>query len=137
MLGTVDRTVPESRRMVFLYVLAGAVFATISARGLTVPLYAHELGASRFTVGALFSVATLAAALLSLPAGVLVDRFGARNLLMASLVATALSQLATAFTTTVPPLFLWQIVGGLAAGTQQSALVSAVTESGSRGRLGR
>ena len=137
MLGTVDRHVPDSRRTVFLYVLAGAVFATIAARGLTVPLYAHELGASRFTVGALFSVATLAGAALSLPAGVLVDRFGARNLLAASLVLTAVSQVATALTASVPPLFLWQIVGGLAAGIQQSAVFSAVTESVTRGRLGR
>jgi MFS family permease len=123
--------------MVFLYVLAGAVFATIAARGLTVPLYAFSLGATRFEVGALFSVSTFAAALLSLPAGVLVDRFGARNLLAASLVLTAVSQVATAFTTTVPPLFLWQVLGGLAAGVQQSAVFSAVTESVPRGRLGR
>jgi MFS family permease len=135
MLGTV--AVAQSRRMVFLYVLAGAVFATIAARGLTVPLYAYDLGASRFEVGALFSVATFAAALLSLPAGVLVDRFGARNLLAVSLLLTAASQLATALTTTVPPLFVWQIIGGLAAGVQQSAVFSAVTESVSRGRLGR
>jgi MFS family permease len=123
--------------MVFLYVAAGSVFATIAARGVTVPLYAHEMGASRFAVGALFSVATIAAALLSLPSGVLVDRFGARTLLAISLAATAISQIATAFTVSVPPLFLWQIVGGLAAGAQQSALFSAVTESVSRGRLGR
>lgn len=123
--------------MVFLYLLAGAVFATIAARGLTVPLYAHELGASRFEVGALFAVSTIAAALLSLPSGVLVDRFGARNLLGVSLVMTGLSQVATALTTTVPPLFVWQIVGGLAAGAQQSAVFSAVTESVPRGRLGR
>jgi len=137
MLGRVTQAVPESRRMLFLYVAAGAVFATIAARGVTVPLYAHDLGASRFEVGALFSVATIAAALLSLPSGLLVDRFGARTLLGVSLAATAISQLATAFTFSVPPLFLWQIVGGLAAGAQQSALFSAVTESVSRGRLGR
>jgi len=137
MVSTVAGLVPESRRMVFLYVAAGAVFATIAARGVTVPLYAHDLGASRFEVGALFSVATIAAALLSLPSGLLVDRFGARTLLGVSLAATAISQLATAFTFSVPPLFLWQIVGGLAAGAQQSALFSAVTESVSRGRLGR
>ena len=137
MLGRVTQAVPESRRMLFLYVAAGAVFATIAARGVTVPLYAHDLGASRFEVGALFSVATIAAALLSLPSGVLVDRFGARTLLGLSLGATALSQIATAFTVSVAPLFLWQIVGGLAAGAQQSAIFSAVTESVSRGRLGR
>ncbi len=130
-------TVPDSRRTVVLYIAAGASFAALSARGLTVPLYAHELGASRFEVGALFSVSTLAAALLSLPSGVLVDRLGARALLGTSFVLAAGSQLATAFTPSVPLLFLWQVIGGLAAGAQQAALFSAVTESTSGSRLGR
>ena len=123
--------------MVALYVAAGASFAALSARGLTVPLYAHDLGASRFEVGALFSVSTLAAALLSLPSGILVDRFGARALLGISFLLAAVSQLATAATPSVFPLFIWQVVGGLAAGAQQAALFSAVTESTSGGRLGR
>jgi MFS family permease len=137
MLGTVRVTVPESRRMVALYVAAGASFAALSARGLTVPLYAHDLGASRFEVGALFSVSTLAGALLSLPSGILVDRFGARALLGFSFLLSAASQLATAATPSVAPLFVWQVVGGLAAGAQQAALFSAVTESTSGSRLGR
>ncbi|MGH7764435.1 MAG: MFS transporter [Candidatus Dormibacteraceae bacterium] len=127
----------QSRRTLAIYVAAGASFAALSARGLTVPLYAHDLGASRFEVGALFSVSTLAAAVLSLPAGVLVDRFGARTLLAGSIVLAATSQLATAATPNVLPLFLWQIVGGLAAGAQQAALFSAVTETVSGGKLGR
>jgi MFS family permease len=88
-------------------------------------------------VGALFSVATLAGAVLSLPSGLLVDRFGPRTLLIASLLLSGVSQLATAATTTVAPLFIWQLVGGLAGGMQQSALFSAVTESVSGSRLGR
>jgi MFS family permease len=123
--------------MVALYVAAAAAFAAIAARGLTVPLYAHDIGASRFEVGALFSVATLAGAILSLPAGVLVDRFGARTLLVLALALSAASQLATAATPSVAPLFIWQVLGGLGAGVQQAALFSAVTESVSRGRLGR
>ena len=137
MLGAVTQAIPQSRRALALYVAACAVFAAIGARGLTVPLYAHALGASRFEVGALFSVATLVAAFLCLPAGVLVDRFGVRNLLALSLILTAGSQLATAATRDVAPLFLWQIVGGLAAGIQQSAIFSAVTESVPRARVGR
>jgi MFS family permease len=137
MLGVVAQPIPPSRRALALYVAAGAVFATIGARGLTVPLYAHDLGASRFEVGALFSVATLVAAFLALPAGVLVDKFGVRTLLAASIVLTAFSQLATSATPEVLPLFLWQILGGLAAGIQQSAIFSAVTESVSRARMGR
>jgi MFS family permease len=137
MLGAVRLGVPDSRRTLAIYVAAGASFAALSARGLTVPLYAHELGADRFQVGALFSVATLAAALLSLPSGVLIDRFGTRTLLGLSILISAGSQLAMTATASVPPLFLWQIVGGLAIGAQQAALFSAVTALVPSGRLGR
>jgi MFS family permease len=137
MLRVVRLGVLESRRTLALYIAAGASFAALSARGLTVPLYAHQIGADRFEVGALFSAATLAAALLSLPSGVLIDRFGARSLLLFSLVVALGSQLAAAATTTVVPLFIWQVVGGLGFGAQQAALFSAVTESVQRGRLGR
>ena len=130
-------TVFDSRRALAIYAAAGASFAALAARGLLVPLYAHELGANRFEVGALFSVSTLAGALLSLPSGLLIDRFGARRLLWVSLILMAVSQLAMAFTTTIFPLFVWQIVGGLGGGAQQAALFSAVTESVPHHRLGR
>lgn len=116
---------------------AGAAFSAIAARGLLVPLYAHDLGASRFEVGALFSVATLAAAVLSLPSGLLIDRLGSRTLLWTSLALSAGSQLAIATTTTVFPLYVWQMVGGLGAGAQQASLFSAVTETVEPNRLGR
>lgn len=132
-----SRAAPRLSGAVPLYLAAGASFAALAARGLTVPLYAHGLGASRFEVGALFSVSTLAAALLSLPSGVLVDRLGARALLAGSLLLTGVSQLAIAATPTVAPLFAWQVVGGLAAGAQQAALFSAVAESVPKGQLGR
>lgn len=137
MLGTVRLGVPDSRRTLAIYVAAGASFAALSARGLTVPLYAHELGADRFQVGALFSAATLAAALLSMPSGVLIDRFGTRTLLAFSIVVAAGSQLAMAATTSVLPLYVWQIVGGLGAGAQQAALFSAITALVPSNRLGR
>jgi MFS family permease len=137
MLGAVRLGVPDSRRTLAIYVAAGASFAALSARGLTVPLYAHELGADRFQVGALFSAATLAAALLSMPSGVLIDRFGTRTLLALSILVAAGSQLAMAATTSVAPLYVWQIVGGLGAGAQQAALFSAITALVPSGRLGR
>lgn len=127
----------KSHRALAIYVAAGSAFAAFAARGLLVPLYAHGLGADRFEVGALFSVSTLAAAALSLPSGVLIDRFGARTLLLFSIAMGASSQLATAATSTVLPLFIWQIVGGLGGGAQQAALFSAITESVPSGRVGR
>src|SRR5437899_10999549 len=137
MLGVVAQAIPQPRRALALCGAAGAVLGPSGARGLTVPLYAHDLGASRFEVGALFSVATIVAAFLALPAGVLVDKFGVRTLLGVSLVLPRGSQVATAATPEVAPLFLWQIIGGFAAGIQQSAIFSAVTESVSRARMGR
>ncbi len=137
MLDAVQVGVLESRKTLAIYVAAGASFAALSARGLTVPLYAHGLGADRFQVGALFSVATFAAALLSMPAGVLIDRFGTRTLLVLSIVVAGGSQLALAATNSVAPLFVWQIVGGLASGAQQAALFSAITALVPSGRLGR
>lgn len=116
---------------------AGATFAALSARGLLVPLYAHDLGASRFEVGALFSVSTLAGALLSLPSGLLIDRFGSSKLLWTSLIVSAASQLGTAATTSVPLLFAWQITSGLGGGAQQASLYSSVTEAVPANRLGR
>jgi len=124
-------------RTLAIYIAAGATFTSLSARNFLVPLYAHGLGASRFEVGALFSVSTLAAALLAIPAGVLVDRFGARTLLWSAVAVSALTQIATAATTSVAPLFAWQVVGGLAGGALNTVLFSAVTESVTGNRLGR
>lgn len=124
-------------RTLLIYIAAGAAFTALSARNFLVPLYAHGLGASRFEVGALFSVSTLAAALLAIPSGMLVDRFGARTLLWTSVAVAAVTQLATAATASVAPLFLWQVVGGLAGGAQNTVLFSAVTESVDSRRLGR
>lgn len=127
----------KTYRTLAIYVAAGSAFAALASRGLLVPLYAHGIGADRFQVGALFSVSTLAAAALSLPSGVLIDRFGARTLLLFSIAMSATSQLATAATSTVFPLFVWQIVGGLGGGAQQAALFSAITETVPSGRVGR
>ncbi len=127
----------QKNRTLLIYVAAGAAFAALSARNFLVPLYAHGLGASRFEVGALFSVSTLAGAIIAIPSGVLVDRLGARTVLWTSVIVSALTQLATAGTSSIAPLFIWQIIGGLAGGAQNTVLFSAVTESVGGGRIGR
>jgi MFS transporter, DHA1 family, multidrug resistance protein len=124
-------------RALLIYIAAASTFAGLSARNFLVPLYAHGLGASRFSVGALFAVSTLAGAFLAIPSGVLVDRLGVRTLLWSSVAVSAVSQLATAATSSIPVLFVWQIVGGLAGGALNTVLFSAVTESVVGGRLGR
>src|SRR5260370_1154634 len=70
-------------------------------------------------------------------AGLRIAGFGARSLLIFSLVVSGGSRLASAASTTVFPLFIWQVAGGLGSGAQQAALFSAITESVKPGRLGR
>jgi MFS family permease len=118
-------------------IAAGAFFAALAARGFLVPLRAHELGADRFTVGLLFTLATLSGAVLSMPAGFLADRFGRRRMVVISAVAGGLSQLAIAASSSVPLDELWQIVGGLGAGAAQAALFATVADSAPGHRLGR
>ena len=133
-------SVLESRRALALYVAAGAAFAAISARGLLVPLYAHDLGATRFEVGALFSVSTFAGALLSLPSGLLIDRFGSRTLLIAA--TRVLAPAGVGVDVQVGILADLRRTAHLAGqynqrGAQQASLFSAITESVPANRLGR
>lgn len=64
-----------------VYLAAGSIFAALAARGLLLPLRAHELGGDKVQVGLLFTVFTVTAAGLSLAAGFLADRFGRRSLI--------------------------------------------------------
>jgi MFS family permease len=120
-----------------IYLSAGAFFAAIAARGFLVPLRAHELGADRFQVGLLFSVATLAGAALSLPSGLLADRFGRRPMVIFSAVTGGVSQLLIAASASVPLDDAWQVVGGLGGGAAQAALFAALADAVPAARLGR
>ena len=127
----------KSGRTLPIYLSAGAFFAAIAARGFLVPLRAHELGADRFQVGILFSLATLAGAALSLPAGLLADRFGRRSMVIFSATTGGISQILIAFSGSVPADDLWQVVGGLGAGAAQAALFAALADAVPAARLGR
>ena len=63
-------------RILALYLITALSFGAGGARNLAIPLYADQLGASRGEIGLLFSTFTITAALLSLPSGLLADRFG-------------------------------------------------------------
>ncbi|HEX6547284.1 MAG TPA: MFS transporter [Candidatus Dormibacteraeota bacterium] len=125
-----SRTVP-------VYLAAGAFFAAIATRGFLVPLRANELGANRFLVGLLFTVATLAAALVALPGGFLADRMGRRLMLALSATLAGLSQLLLAASGSVPLYLLWQVVGGIGAGIAQAALFAALVDAVPDARRGR
>ncbi|HSR25011.1 MAG TPA: MFS transporter, partial [Candidatus Eisenbacteria bacterium] len=125
-----DRTLP-------IYVAAGCIFAALAVRAFVLPLRVNELGGDKVQIGLLFSVGTITAAGLSLPAGFLADRFGKRSLLLLSIVIGGISQVGMGLATSVPPLFVWQALAGVGAGATQAALMAALVDAVPSATLGR
>src|SRR5438105_1756105 len=119
-----------------IYVAAAVTFAGLQARTLLVPLRVLELGGSRVEVGLLYTVFTIAAAGLALPAGALADRLGRRSLIVGATLVGGLSQLGLGLSGAVLPMFAWQVLAGLASGGSQSAMYAAVGDVVPAPRLG-
>src|SRR5262252_1261065 len=130
--------VPAARRStVPIYLAAGSIFAALAARGFTLPLRVTELGGDKIQVGLLFSVVTITAAGLSLPAGFLTDRFGKRKLLLFAIVVGGASQLGLGVATSVAPMYFWQALAGVGGAASQAALMAALIDAVPASRLGR
>ncbi len=125
-----NRTLP-------IYLAAGCIFAALAVRSFALPLRVAELGGDKIEVGLLFSVGTVTAAGLSLPAGFLADRFGKRSLLLLSIVIGGISQAGMGVAQSVPPLFLWQALAGVGGAAAQAALMAALVDAVPSARLGR
>jgi len=124
-------------RVLAIYLITALSFGAGGARNLAIPLYADQLGATRGEIGLLFSTFTITAALLSLPSGLLADRFGRRNLVVFSLLALGLSQLIAGLTHDVRVLFATQLLGGVGGGAAQTALMAALADLVPIERMGR
>ncbi len=120
-----------------IYLGLGSVFAAVAARNFLLPLRAHELGVGRAEIGLLVAASTLTAAVLSVPAGFLADRFGKRRLLIVSVLAGLVSEIGVAASTTVVPMYFWQALVGVCAGAAQAALFAALADIVPAQRLGR
>jgi MFS family permease len=130
--------VPSARNQTLpIYVAAGCIFAAFAVRGFALPLQVVELGGDKVAVGLLFSVGTVTAAGLSLPAGFIGDRFGKRRLLLLSIAIGGLSQLGLGVARSVPPMFLWQALFGVCAAGAQAALMSTLVDVVPSATLGR
>src|SRR4030081_3852145 len=109
-------------RVLAIYLITALSFGAGGARNLAIPLYADQLGATRGEIGLLFSTFTITGALMSLPSGLLADRFGRRNIVVFSMLALGFSQLISGLTHEVWVLFATQLLGGLGGGAAQTAL---------------
>jgi MFS transporter, DHA1 family, multidrug resistance protein len=124
-------------RVLAIYLITAFSFGAGGARNLAIPLYADQLGASRGEIGLLFSTFTITAALLSLPSGLLADRFGRRNMVVLSLLALGLSQLIAGLAHDIRVLFATQLLGGVGGGASQTAVMAALADLVPMERMGR
>jgi DHA1 family multidrug resistance protein-like MFS transporter len=106
------------------------------ARLLLVPLYAASTGASPAEVGLLFAAQAITQAVLSIPMGMLADRFGRRRVMIVAL-ACGLAGAVLASIGGMPLLFVSQAFAGVSAASTATVLLAAIAAAAPPERLGR
>lgn len=110
------RAAPFMSAVPFIILLNSLQTSSLGANKIVLALFALEMGASAFVVGALAALFSLAAATLSVPVGKLADRFGARWLLMGGAAGAGTGMLMVHFLPALPAV----LVGGALAGLSQA-----------------
>ena len=104
---------------------------------LTMPLYAREFTTSLSLVGIAVAALAFGTMLADLPAGMVLERFGRRPMMLAGTAMVALSGLGLAIAQTMPELIAYRAVGGIGAacwGISRLAFMADVVPVASRGR---
>jgi len=140
--GAGDPRVRRLRFLVYALVLLSSLLQTAIAPLL--PSYAHRFGLSGLQTATLLSATGFAALAISVPAGALADRFGARGLTLWAGWLIALATAGQAFAPSYPLLLVARLIFGLGYGVvwtaalawlanasrDESALAGTVTVSG-------
>jgi len=97
------------RNLWLLFILNMAVGFSNQLIGPLFPLYLESLHASELEIGLVISIASIAATAFMLPSGLLIDRFGKKRMLLASVVLSAIPLILMASVRdwlTVTPLYM-------------------------------
>ncbi len=98
----------------------------------------HEsFGASFATLGAILTCFTLATGIVQVPAGMLVDRFGARAILVAGLILSGLAFAAMGLATSIPMLFALAAIAGIGNAVFHPADYAILSSSIDPARMGK
>src|ERR1700733_1615219 len=103
----------------FGLLMYGLILASAAAQFALVPVmpvYAHRFGLSGFQQGLVLGATGLATLAVSVPAGTLSDRFGARRITLAAGLLMALATLGQAFASSFPALLVARLAFGAGHG---------------------
>src|SRR5690606_16152984 len=106
-----------------------AVVASVSGLNVAQQALAQDLGATQSQLLWIINGYTLALAALLMPVGAIGDRWGRKPILMIGLVAFAVTNLASAFTTEPGMLIGLRVVAGVAAAMIMPVTLSVITTS--------
>src|SRR5262249_10484180 len=124
---------PRPVGSLFRLLVYGLVLASSSAQFAIVPImptYAHRFGLSGFQQGMVLGATGIATLAVSVPAGALSDRFGARRLTLWAGLLMAIAVLAQSLAGDFPALVASRLVVGIGYGVGWAAGVSWLPESG-------
>lgn len=113
---------------ILLCLIGFAAFFSSYLRIPVMPLFAATLGAGPAQVGAINGAFMLTAGLLSIPAGLLADRFGRRVPIMAGLIATAISALLVTFCQRPTEMLLAYVLFGAGLAAFGPGMLSLVAD---------
>src|SRR5690606_452663 len=100
---------------IYLVVLTCAlIHAGFAGAKVALPLHALRLGMDPFTVGLMMALLALCPMLIALPVGRLVERIGARVLMLAGMLGVALALLVPFAFPTVVALYVMAVAAGTA-----------------------
>lgn len=118
--------------LVAVRMVAGFQFHSVAV---VAPLLVAELGLSYTEVGSLIGAYVLPAVLLSIPGGLVIQRFGERRVLLASLGLTVIGGVLTAIAPGFASMFAARVVAGAGAALVQIVLLKMATDRFMGGRL--
>jgi FSR family fosmidomycin resistance protein-like MFS transporter len=98
----------------------------------------HEsFGASFTTLGAILTVFTLATGIVQVPAGMLVDRYGARAILVCGLILSGSAFIAMALAPSIPVIFVLAAIAGIGNAVFHPADYAILSSSINPNRMGK
>ena len=127
----------QSKVILFRFLSFGLVLASAGAQFAVVPVlpvYAHRFGLTGLQQGLVLGATGLASLAVSLPAGALADRFGARRLTLWAGLLIAIAMLIQALAGSFVPLLLARLVFGIGYAVVWTAGLSWMAEVAPDGR---
>jgi MFS family permease len=132
--------VTSTRNRTALFGIVGAIFVSGTGIGSllpVLPLYLRDRGASYAMVGVIVGAALVAQALGQWPAGLLAERFGQREMMVAGLTIAGLASVAFVMPMPVEWLVVLRFVQGIGFAAATPAELAAIAEVVPPAQLGR